>query len=116
MNTRPERVKEAAELAERNRSVAEVAEACGVTRQAAYNWRKGDNTKLTGEALVELAELSGLNARWIINGKGPKYALSADERDLLHGFALSGEERRRDWLLIARAEIAAEAARRKLAS
>lgn len=72
MKPRNERVVEAVQAAERKMSVIKIAEACDVSRQTVYNWRRGDCTNLTGESLVELAEISGLSARWIINGKGPK--------------------------------------------
>lgn len=111
------RIKEAFdEAAKRGISVAAIAASCNISQSAVYQWRDGSSKTISGENLVELAELSGLNARWIINGKGPKYGLSKDEQDLLHGFSLFGDEQRHSWLLIARDAIAREAASQKLAS
>ncbi len=73
MATLSERVQEALiEANENGFNIAAVAEACNVTVQAVYQWRDGATKVIEGDKLVELAEVSGLNARWIATEKGPK--------------------------------------------
>lgn len=84
-----ERVIEAVSAAEQKHSVTEIAKQCGVSRQTVYSWRRGEQSNLKGETLVELAEVSGYNPRWIISGKGRKSAsVSSDERTILEAFRL----------------------------
>jgi predicted DNA-binding protein YlxM (UPF0122 family) len=52
--------------------VSAIANACGITRQAIYQWMDGSTASLDGINLVVLSEFSGYNARWIINGTGQK--------------------------------------------
>lgn len=103
------RILKAIDLARKKKgySVVELAEAIGVTRQSVYNWLKGKDLNLSGATLVELAELSGINARWIINGRGPEAtALNEDEQIILRGFRLLGEEMRESWIDEANRRIA----------
>jgi transcriptional regulator with XRE-family HTH domain len=73
MATLSERVQEALiEANENGFNIASVAEACGVTVQAVYQWRDGATKVIEGDKLVELAEVSGYTARWIATEKGPK--------------------------------------------
>lgn len=72
-NTLATRVQEAVEAAKKSgNSVVTIANACGISRQAVYQWTDGSTKSIDGANLVELAELSGLNARWIATGKGAK--------------------------------------------
>lgn len=112
MKIAQERTAEAAREAKKKMSVAAIAKACGVSRQAVYDWLKGKPIEL-GPALVELAEISGINARWIVNGKGQKHALSDDEKLIVRAFSLFGPETRAQWLAGARDRIAQDDATRK---
>lgn len=100
-----DRVIEAVAEAEKTKNVKEIADACDVSVQSVYDWRKGKTTKLKGETIVELAEVSGVNARWIINGKGPKFGLTANEKTLLRGYSLMSTDLQESWLMTARAAI-----------
>ena len=97
-------------------TVKEIAKKCDVSEQSVYDWKKGKTKNLKGETLVELAEVSGFNARWIINHKGQKLGLSDDEQLVIKAFALFGTEARKQWLLIAKEKIAEADASKKLAS
>lgn len=71
--TLADRVSEALAAAEANGfTVARVAAACGISVQAVYDWRKGATHEIDGSNLVELAELSGFNAKWIAKEEGAK--------------------------------------------
>ena len=52
-------------------SVPELARACGLSRQAVYNW-ESDADQPTGPNLVAAAECLGVNERWLVSGKGMK--------------------------------------------
>lgn len=81
-STLANRVKEAVESAKlRGNSVVKIAAACGISKQAVYQWLDNSTKSIDGANLVELAELSGLHARWIATGKGSKISpeLIADE-------------------------------------
>lgn len=112
MKIAQERTAEAAREARKKMSVAAIAKACGVSRQAVYDWLNGKPIEF-GPALVELAEISGLNARWIVNGKGQKHSLSDDEKIIVRAFSLFGHETRAQWLAGARDRITQEEASRK---
>lgn len=89
--------------AEKYLKVKEIAEQCGVSVQTVYDWRKKKTINLRGETLVELAEVSGMSARWIINGKGPKTSgLSKEEKLIIDAFRLRGEEMRDEMVSSAR--------------
>lgn len=106
-----ERIQEAVETAiDNKRTIQEIADACGVSVQSVYAWKRGETINLKGETLVELAEVSGLNARWIINQKGPKVTLTTDQKTILAGFALFGSELRENWLLAASQAIERDSA------
>ena len=84
MATLSERIKEAIESS--GVSVADVATACGITPQAVYDWMSGNTKELMGENLVELAEITGFDARWIAKDSGPKkrvYARTAQQAHVL---------------------------------
>jgi transcriptional regulator with XRE-family HTH domain len=71
--TLAERVKEAIESSAVG--VAAVAKACGVSPQAVYQWMSGEVLQISGENLVELAEVTGFEARWIARELGPRRRL-----------------------------------------
>lgn len=96
-----DRVKEAVQEAKKSKSVKDVASGCGVSVQTIYAWQKGFTSNLKGETLVELAEVSGLNARWIINGKGPKHGLTPDEKTLIEGLRAADASERATLLALA---------------
>ena len=100
MSNLAERVQEAVTRAKENGyTVAKIAEACSISRQSVYQWLDGATKSLDGSNLVELAELAGMNPRWIINGKGAKTGkLTQDEQTVLKGYRLASEEAREDWL------------------
>ena len=102
-----ERVKEAVAAAKKNKvSVLAIAKACGISRQAVYQWMEEGANSIDGANLVELAELSGYNARWIANGRGPKTnRLSSDEVTIIEGFRLLDDEMREEALMVARRRI-----------
>jgi transcriptional regulator with XRE-family HTH domain len=83
--TLAERVTEVIQvLKDRGFSVAQTAKAIGVTDKTIYQWMDGATKTIEGGNLVELAEFSGYNARWIANEKGPKF----DTKSVLQGLKL----------------------------
>ena len=70
MATLGERVAEA--INESKVRVQKVAEACGVTVQAVYAWRRGEVKDLRNDNLFALADVTEFEARWIATEKGPK--------------------------------------------
>lgn len=70
MATLTERINVA--IAQSGAEVADIARACGVTPQAVYAWMKGETKQIMGDCLVELAEFTGFEARWIAKELGPK--------------------------------------------
>lgn len=106
--TLPDRVADAVSQAEKKYKVKEIADMCGVSAQTVYDWRKKKTINLKGETLVEIAEVSGLNARWIINGKGARESspsLSLSERTIIEAFRLFGDEAKEQWLDAAKARL-----------
>jgi len=89
MGTLSERIKEAIETSDV--SPAEIAKACGVSVQAVYDWLKGDTKELMGVNLVELAEVTGFEARWIAKEIGPKRRIYARTREQAHVLQLMDE-------------------------
>jgi len=80
--------------------------ACGISRQAVYQWMEVGANSIDGSNLVELAELSGYNARWIANSKGVKTRTKTDEEQLiLDAFPLLEAPVRSIWLSSARDAI-----------
>ena len=69
MSTLGERVARA--INESDVTVKDVAEACGLSVQAIYAWRRGDVKDLRNENLFALADITGFEARWIGTGTGP---------------------------------------------
>lgn len=111
--TLPERVADAVAQAEKSHKVKKIAELCGVSVQTVYDWRKKKTINLKGETLVELAEVSGLNPRWIISGKGEREGgptLTKDESTIIEAFRLFGADVKELWLESARSRISKEQA------
>lgn len=111
----PDRVADAVAQAEKNYKVKEIANLCGVSVQTVYDWRKKKTINLKGETLVEIAELSGLNARWIINGKGAREAnpaLSPNELTIIEAYRLFGDELKEQWLKSASDRVTKEGAKK----
>lgn len=117
MKTREQRFQEAIGILEaKGLSIAAIANAIGTSRQAVNDWKLGKGLANSRAAfVVELAELSGLNARWIINGKGPKNSLSQEQKLLLEGFPLLDESHRQSWIDAANRAINEAAERSKTA-
>jgi len=82
MATQTERIQEALQTS--GTTVKAVAQACGITEQAVYAWLKGDTKQISGENLVELAELTGFEARWIAKEVGPKQRIYAKSSQQAH--------------------------------
>lgn len=70
MSTLSERVSEAVEGS--GVKVADIAARCGISVQAVYGWMRGESKTIDGANLVELADLTGYEARWIAREMGPK--------------------------------------------
>ena len=68
--TLSERISEAVKVS--GVTVAAIAARCGVTPQAVYQWMNGETKQISGENLVELADLTGFDARWLAKEAGPK--------------------------------------------
>lgn len=71
--TQGERIAEALRIS--GVTVAEIARACGISQQAIYQWISGETKQILGEYLVEVAELTGYDARWLAKEIGPKIRL-----------------------------------------
>jgi len=82
MATLSERITEAIETS--GVSVADIATACGISPQAVYDWMKGNTKELMGDNLVELAEITGFEARWIAKESGPKRRVYARTQEQAH--------------------------------
>ena len=86
MATLSERIREAIETS--GVSVQNIADACGISPQAVYDWMKGETKELMGNNLVELAELTGFEARWIAREVGPKRRLHTHTKEQAHVLTL----------------------------
>jgi transcriptional regulator with XRE-family HTH domain len=53
-------------------SVATIAAAAGVKRQAVYQWENGDTKGLKGSHLVAVARVIDVSVEWLDTGKGPQ--------------------------------------------
>lgn len=82
MTSLSDRVKEAIDTS--GKSVKDIARACEVTEQAVYDWRKGSTKSIDGDNLVELADITGFEAKWIAKGKGPKRRIYASSDEQMH--------------------------------
>lgn len=74
MSSLAERIDEAiSDAKQRGVTVKNIADACEVTVQSVYQWRKaGERKEIEGTKLVELAVVTGFEALWLMKGKGPK--------------------------------------------
>ena len=75
MNSLADRVSEA--LRESGIDAQKAAKACGVSVQAVYKWTNGLSKTISGANLIELADITKFEPRWIATGKGVK---QTDER------------------------------------
>jgi len=82
MATLAERVTEAIETSDV--SVAAIATACDIAPQSIYQWMNGETKEVMGDHLVELAELTGFEARWIAKEVGPKRRIYAKTAQQVH--------------------------------
>jgi transcriptional regulator with XRE-family HTH domain len=82
MATLAERVTEAIETSQV--SVASIADACGISPQSVYQWMNGETKELMAENLVEIAEITGYEARWIAREAGPKKRVYAKTTQQAH--------------------------------
>lgn len=73
MPTLAERIQEA--ITESGTKVPDIAARCGISVQAVYGWMRGDTKSIEGANLVELADITGYEARWIAKELGPKKRL-----------------------------------------
>jgi transcriptional regulator with XRE-family HTH domain len=60
------------ELEPKGITVAVLAQACGVTPSAVYQWISGDTKGLKPENLVKTADLLRVHIRWLVYERGPK--------------------------------------------
>lgn len=68
-------------------SVSAVAERCKISVQAVYKWLNGLTESLEGIHLVELADITGHEARWIATGEGVKVRAYAKTPQQAHVLA-----------------------------
>lgn len=87
MNTLADRITERSK--ELGVSVADIADACGVSQKAVYLWLSGKNKNLKHDHLFALSEALNVTPRWLALGEGPKTA--AANRDA-YSVALSRRE------------------------
>lgn len=64
------RIKERLEELEDEVDVADVAKACGVSKQAVYQWISGSSKSLKGDNLVAVAKVLRVDPGWLSTGKG----------------------------------------------
>ena len=69
-NIMQERVREA--IRESGLSIAEIAAACGISKQAVYKWIRGKSINVKAEHLFEFERLTYYRASWLCTGKGHK--------------------------------------------
>jgi hypothetical protein len=73
MTSLEKRVLEAIEATGLSDNVVSLAKEIGVTKQSVYDWKKGKSLEeMKAKYLVRLANLSGYEPLWIMEGKGPK--------------------------------------------
>jgi transcriptional regulator with XRE-family HTH domain len=60
------------ELEPKGVTVAVLAQACGVTPSAVYQWISGDTKGLKPENLVKTADVLRVHIRWLVFERGPK--------------------------------------------
>lgn len=73
--TLAERISEALKIS--GVSALQVAEKCGIKPQSVYQWMSGETKQISGENLVEVAELTGYAPRWLAKEAGPKRLMYA---------------------------------------
>jgi transcriptional regulator with XRE-family HTH domain len=105
MSTLEQRVLEAIEATGLN--PADLAAKIGISKQGVYDWKRGDSvSKMKGENLVELAELSGFEPLWIMKGKGSKKkSLSETQKDILTLASGMSDTAMQHWIAIGKSLI-----------
>src|SRR5688572_25911366 len=75
---------------ELKKSVRALADVCGVTPQAVYQWERGDTKNLKLINLVHTVEFLRTTMRWLVTGRGAKEfrgtPLEPDEAELLASY------------------------------
>lgn len=127
METLGERVKRIRET--RGLTQQQLADQAGLGQSTINGIEKGSRQKQPA-SIIEIAHVLRVDAYWLKTGRGQQNpsspALSDDERTLLAGFALMGEEMRQSWLETAQRTVekapatkkaidALDAAKRKVA-
>jgi transcriptional regulator with XRE-family HTH domain len=82
-------------------SVADLANACGVTPSAVYQWMSGDTKGMKPENLVNCCRALKVHIAWLVFERGPKERaisrgdLSPDEEELITAFKKLDEPQQR---------------------
>lgn len=88
-------------LDDKGLAVSDLAQACGVSPQAVYQWFNGDTKGLKPENLVAASDLLQTHIRWLVLALGPKERgskltdLTPEQAELLHAYIrlTPGEQR-----------------------
>ena len=97
MDEKAKRIKEAIERS--GVDVMDVANKCGISRQAVYKWMRGETKSISGENLVALAAVTGYDPTWLITGEGERVKIYLSNDDL-HSVQISrslGIKERKAW-------------------
>ena len=76
---------------EKGISPADLAKAVKVTPSAVSQWRSGQTKNLRPDNLFKVADILGVNARWLATGMGPVYS----DKDYNLALSRMSEENRR---------------------
>lgn len=76
-----------------------VAEACNISVQAVYAWKRGDVKDLRNENLFCLADVTGFEARWIGTGAGPETSPPDPKEKALVALYRSSNESAKDAIM-----------------
>lgn len=95
------RIKDAIDNAKkRGVTIGDIATACSVSVQSVYQWMKaGERKEIDGTKLVELAEITGYHARWIMTGKGRRHSdvsVDAETAKMLQDWAVIPDTNKAD--------------------
>jgi hypothetical protein len=94
MDTQEKRVLEALTAIGPIDDVRKLAGKLKVTRQSVYDWLAGRSiANMKGTNLLKIAELSGFEALWIMEGKGPKKKSLTDEQQKVLSVMQQSEEK-----------------------
>ena len=93
------------ELEPKGVTVAVLAQACGVTPSAVYQWISGDTKGLKPENLVKTADVLRVHIRWLVFERGPKERairvsdLEPDEDALITAYRVLDEREKKAMLV-----------------